>query len=147
MYMWAITQTPILPCTYICFREKTTQCEVATESSRFFSFILDFKKLPTVFKVCINILAEAYLLICRWADLSWQIYADWGSFVIFVFITFNMQHAVVSGHNRWIKVNMYEISCKRQTTSQNCWMTSKVLLDDVGDRATCRHARFFNVSE
>ena len=66
--------------------------------------------------------------------------------VSFFFITFNMQHAVVSGHNRLIKVNMYEICCKRQTTSQCCWMTSKVY--DVGDGTTCRHARFFfNISE
>ena len=84
------------------------QCEVASQSSRIFSFILDFKKLPTVFKVCINILAETYLLICGRADLSWQIYAEWGScvfvffclFVFFLIITFNMQHAVISIHVR-----------------------------------------------
>ena len=97
------TQTPILTCTYICFRKKNMQCEVASQSSRIFSFILDFKKLPTVFSVCINILTETYLLICGWADLSWQIYAEWGSCVIFFFfliITFNMQHAVISIHVR-----------------------------------------------
>ena len=65
-----------------------------------FSFILDFKRLPTVFRVCINILAETYLLIGACADLSWQIYADWGSYVIFFIITFNMQHAVISIHVR-----------------------------------------------
>ena len=101
------TQTPILTCTYICFRKKNMQCEVASQSSRIFSFILDFKKLPTIFKVCINILAETYLLICGRADLSWQIYAEWGSCVFFLFfffffliITFNMQHAVISIHVR-----------------------------------------------
>ena len=103
-----------------------------------------YSKSASWVRVCINILVETYLLICSWVDLSWQIYADWGSCVIF-FITFNMQHVVVSGHNRYIKVNMYEISCKRQTTSQSCWMTSKVY--DVGDRATCRHARFFLTSQ
>ena len=97
------TQTPILTCTYICFRKKNMQCEVASQSSRIFSFILDFKKLPTVFKVCISILAETYLLICVRADLSWQIYAEWGSCVFFFFfliITFNMQHVVISIHVR-----------------------------------------------
>ena len=57
-----------------------------------------YSKSASWVRVCINILVETYLLICSWVDLSWQIYADWGSCVIF-FITFNMQHVVVSGHN------------------------------------------------
>ena len=106
MSIWAFThKLRFLHVLTFAFERKI--CNVKLRHSLLaFSFILDFKKLPTVFKVCINILAETYLLICGRADLSWQIYAEWGSCVFFLFffffliITLNMQHAVISIHVR-----------------------------------------------
>ena len=109
MYIWAFThKLRFLHVLTFAFERKICSVKLRHSLLAFSlsSWISKSYQPYTVFKVCINILAETYLLICGRADLSWQIYAKWGSCVFFSFfffffiITFNMQHAVISIHVR-----------------------------------------------